>query len=420
MSMSVQVTTLANGLRIATDYLSTVETASVGAWVAVGPRHEKPELNGISHLLEHLAFKGTKRRSALAIAEEIEAVGGHLNAYTSRENTAYFAKVLKEDVALAVDIIADILQHATMEPEELERERQVVIQEIHQSYDTPDDIIFDHFQETAYPDQAIGRPVLGEASLIEGVARETVIDYMKGQYSASKIVVAAAGNVDHEVFVKLAEAAFCDLPEEGIVTNEPTHYRGGEYREARELEQVHVVMGLEGIAYKDPDYYPMSVLSTLLGGGMSSRLFQEIREKRGLVYSIYSFASSFEDGGIFGVYAGTGRNEVTELIPVMCDEIQKLTSSVGEDELARARAQLKAATLMTLESTASRSEQVARQLQIFDRVVPIEEVIGEIEKVDAAAVQRTVKRMIESQPTFAAIGPIDKVEDFDTLMARLN
>ena len=418
--MSVQVTTLANGLRIATDYMSTVETASVGAWVSVGTRHEKPELNGISHLLEHLAFKGTKRRSALAIAEEIEAVGGHLNAYTSRENTAYYAKVLKEDVALAVDIIADILQHATMEPEELERERQVVIQEIHQSNDTPDDIIFDHFQETAYPNQAIGRPVLGEASLIEGLPRAAVMDYMKGQYSASKIVVAAAGNVDHDVFVKLAEAAFCDLPSDGLTTNEQTVYKGGDYREVRDLEQVHVVMGLDGIAYNDPDYYPMSVLSTLLGGGMSSRLFQEVREKRGLVYSIYSFASSFEDGGIFGVYAGTGRDEVAELMPVICDEIQKLTEQVGEDEMARARAQLKASTLMTLESTASRSEQIARQLQIFDRIVPMEEVLENIEKVDVSAVKRTAARMVQSKPTFAALGPIEKVEDFNTLMARLN
>jgi len=400
--------------------MSTVETASVGAWVAVGTRHEKPELNGISHLLEHMAFKGTRRRSALAIAEEIEAVGGHLNAYTSQENTAYFTKVLKEDVPLAVDIIADILQHATMETAELERERAVVIQEIHQSNDTPDDIIFDHFQKTAYPDQAMGRPVLGSAKLIEALPRQTVIDYMKGQYSASKVVVAAAGNVDHEAFVRLVEAAFGDLPEGGENSDEPVNYKGGDYREARELEQVHVVLGFEGVSFKDPDYYPMSVLSTLLGGGMSSRLFQEAREKRGLVYSIYSFISNFEDGGLFGVYAGTGRNEVVELMPVICDEVRKLADHVGADDLARARAQLKSATLMTLESTASRSEQVARQLQIFDRVVPITEVIENIEKVDAAAIKRTATRMLASTPTLAALGPTDKLADFATVTQRLN
>ncbi|MGY9000175.1 MAG: M16 family metallopeptidase [Rhodospirillales bacterium] len=418
--MSVQVTTLANGLRVVTDYMSTVDTVSVGAWVAIGTRHEKPELNGISHLLEHLAFKGTKRRSALAIAEEIEAVGGHLNAYTSRENTAYYAKVLKEDVALAIDVIADILQHATMEPDELERERQVVIQEIHQSYDTPDDIIFDYFQETAYPDQAIGRPILGKISLIEDLPRDVILDYMKKQYSAERIVVSAAGNVDHNVFVEQAEAAFCNLPKKGIYSNEPVIYQGGDYREVRDLEQVHVVMGLDGVSYDDPDYYPMSVLTTLLGGGMSSRLFQEVREKRGLAYSIYSFASSFEDGGIFGVYAGTGRDKVTELMPVVCGEIQKLTKQVNEEELIRARAQLKASTVMALESTSSRSEQAARQLQIFDRIVPLEEIIENIEKVDTASVMRVASQIVKSKPTFTALGPIDKVEAYDTLMARLN
>jgi predicted Zn-dependent peptidase len=418
--MSVQVTTLANGLRVVTDYMSTVDTVSVGAWVAIGTRHEKPELNGISHLLEHLAFKGTKRRSALAIAEEIEAVGGHLNAYTSRENTAYYAKVLKKDVALAIDVIADILQHATMEPDELERERQVVIQEIHQSYDTPDDIIFDYFQETAYPDQAIGRPILGKISLIEDLPRDVILDYMKKQYSAERIVVSAAGNVDHNVFVEQAEAAFCNLPKKGIYSNEPVIYQGGDYREVRDLEQVHVVMGLDGVSYDDPDYYPMSVLTTLLGGGMSSRLFQEVREKRGLAYSIYSFASSFEDGGIFGVYAGTGRDKVTELMPVVCGEIQKLTKQVNEEELIRARAQLKASTVMALESTSSRSEQAARQLQIFDRIVPLEEIIENIEKVDTASVMRVASQIVKSKPTFTALGPIDKVEAYDTLMARLN
>lgn len=418
--MSVQVTTLANGLRVVTDYMSTVDTVSVGAWVAIGTRHEKPELNGISHLLEHLAFKGTKRRSALAIAEEIEAVGGHLNAYTSRENTAYYAKVLKEDVALAIDVIADILQHATMEPDELERERQVVIQEIHQSYDTPDDIIFDYFQETAYPDQAIGRPILGKISLIEDLPRDVILDYMKKQYSAERIVVSAAGNVDHNVFVEQAEAAFCNLPKKGIYSNEPVIYQGGDYREVRDLEQVHVVMGLDGVSYDDPDYYPMSVLTTLLGGGMSSRLFQEVREKRGLAYSIYSFASSFEDGGIFGVYAGTGRDKVTELMPVVCGEIQKLTKQVNEEELIRARAQLKASTVMALESTSSRSEQAARQLQIFDRIVPLEEIIENIEKVDTASVMHVASQIVKSKPTFTALGPIDKVEAYDTLMARLN
>ncbi len=417
--MTVDVTTLANGLRVATDYMSTVETVSLGAWVAVGTRHELPELNGISHLLEHMAFKGTRRRSALAIAEEIEAVGGQLNAYTARENTAYFAKVLKEDVPLAVDIIADILQHATMEAVELERERAVIIQEIHQSHDTPDDIVFDRFQEAAYPGQAIGRPVLGEVSLIENLPRETVIDFMRGQYSASRMVVAAAGKIDHATLVKLAEDAFCDLPEHDTCSQEVVDYQGGDFREVRDLEQLHLVMGLEGASYSDPAYYALSVLSTLLGGGMSSRLFQEVREKRGLVYSIYSFSGNFEDGGVFGIYAGTGEKEVAEVIPVVCDELVKVSSHIDEDELKRARAQLKANTLMALESTSSRCEQAARQLQIFGRPIPIEEVIEKIEAVDAVAVKNAAAKLVSSRPTVAAIGPINSLDTYDDIAARL-
>ena len=418
--MSIQVTKLKNGMRVATDYMSTVETASVGAWVAVGTRHEEPKLNGISHLLEHLAFKGTKKRTAFSIAEEIEAVGGQLNAYTSRENTAYYAKVLKEDVGLAIDIISDIIQYSTIKSCELERECEVVIQEIHQSYDTPDDIIFDHFHETAYPNQAVGRPVLGNANLIKNIDRNTLLDYMRMQYSASKIVIAAAGNVEHDYLVDLAEGAFSNLHRDLNCTNEQISYQGGDYREIRDLEQAHIVMGLDGVSYKDPDYYTMSVLSTLLGGGMSSRLFQEVREKRGLVYSVYSFISNFEDGGIFGIYAGSGQNEVRELLPIICCEIQKLTENISDGEIDRARCQLKSSTLMALESTASRSEQIARQLQIFNRIIPVKEVIKRIEEVSATDLKRAAQRLLNSKLTFTALGAIQNIESFDTISNRLS
>jgi predicted Zn-dependent peptidase len=400
--------------------MNTVETVSVGAWVAVGTRHEQPKLNGISHLLEHLAFKGTKNRTAFNIAEEIEAVGGQLNAYTSRENTAYYAKVLKEDVALAVDLISDILQNSTIDSIELKRECEVVIQEIYQSFDIPDDIIFDRFQETAYPNQAVGRPVLGKPDLIKNISRETLLSYMRAKYSASRIVFAAAGNVQHDYLVELAEKAFCNLPRALDKNNEPIKYQGGDYREIRDLEQVHIVMGLDGVSYHDPDYYPISVLSTLLGGGMSSRLFQEIREKRGLVYNIYSFISSFEDGGIFGIYAGSGKNDVKELIPIICCELKKLIEKISDDELIRARSQLKAATLMAIESTTSRSEQIARQLQIFDRVIPVNEVISQIENVRTSDLVRISKRLLASKLTFTALGPIQNVEDYSDIQKRLN
>ncbi|WP_142847802.1 pitrilysin family protein [Telmatospirillum sp. J64-1] len=415
----IRETVLPNGLRVLTDPMDTVESVSMGVWVNVGTRHERPEINGVSHLLEHMAFKGTHRRSARDIAEQIEAVGGHLNAYTSREQTAYYAKVLKEDVALGLDIISDILQHSVIDPEELAREQAVVVQEISQAIDTPDDIIFDYFQETAYPDQALGRPVLGTEELVRGMNRDVVHGYMSQNYSASRMILAAAGRVDHDQIVEMAHKAFDTLPAEADLPEEPANYRGGDFREERDLEQVHVLLGFDSVAYDDPDFYAASVYSTVLGGGMSSRLFQEIREKRGLVYSIYSYASSYHDGGMFAVYAGTGENEVAELIPVACEEMLRSTEDVTEEEVRRARAQLKASMLMSLESTSSRCEQLARQIMAFGRPIPVEEVVAKIEAVDAAAVKRTARRILSSRPTVAAIGPLGKVESYDQIASRL-
>lgn len=349
------MSTLSNGMRVVTDRIKGVESASLGIWVGVGARHEHEDVNGVAHMLEHMAFKGTKRRSARGIAEEIEAVGGSLNAYTSRENTAYFARVLKGDVPLAIDILADILQHSTFDSDELSRERAVVIQEIGQSFDTPDDLVFDHFQEVAYPDQPLGRSILGSAERIGGMSRDTIAGYMNRTYTAPGMVLAAAGNVDHDDIVAQAETLFNALGRGNGPPAAPARYRGGERIEHRDLEQIHLVLGFDGVSYNDPDYYAVSLLSYLLGGGMSSRLFQEIREKRGLVYSIYGFTSSYVDGGSFGVYAGTGEQEAAELIPVLCDEINKVTVSVGGEELARTKAQIKAGILMSLESTSARS-----------------------------------------------------------------
>ncbi|MEE2760657.1 MAG: pitrilysin family protein [Pseudomonadota bacterium] len=417
--MSARVTTLGNGMRVATDAMDTVETVSVGAWVAVGTRHEAKEQNGISHLLEHMAFKGTERRSAQAIVEEIEDVGGHLNAYTGRENTAYFAKVLAHDLPLAVDIIADILQNSIFEEQELERERAVIIQEIHQARDTPDDIIFDHFQEAALPEQPLGRPVLGSAKLVDGIKRQTILDYMRNQYSADRIVLAAAGKLDHDTLVEIAKMAFTDLAGPTGMGTEPLHYRGGEYREERDLEQVHLVLGMEGLSHDDPDYYALAVYSTLLGGGMSSRLFQEAREKRGLVYNIYSFSISYDDGGLFGIYAGTGRTEAAKLVPLICDEVKRGCQVVDRSELARARAQLKANTLMGLESTSARCEQAARQLQVFGRILSTEEIIAQIDAVGPEDVLRAAHRIAASPPTFACIGPDGKIAPLDAIATRI-
>jgi predicted Zn-dependent peptidase len=417
--MTVTLATLSNGLRIVTDRIETVDTVSLGLWVDVGTRHEAPEINGVAHFLEHMAFKGTERRSARAIAEEIEAVGGHLNAYTSRESTAYYAKVLKEDVPLALDILADILQHSAFDAEELERERTVILQEIGQANDTPDDIIFDYFQERAYPNQAMGRPVLGSPEIIRGLRREAVVTYLRDHYSAEKMVVAAAGNVEHERLVDLAATLLSELPAQRPVTTEPARYAGGERREERDLEQLHLVLGFPGVVLGDPDYYAASVLSTAFGGGMSSRLFQEIREKRGLVYAIHSFAHSYRDGGLFGIYAGTGEAEAAELVPALCEEAARLEDGFTTVELNRAKAQMKAGLLMSLESTSARCEQLAQHLLIHGTPFDPPEIVRRIEEVDDAAIRRLVARWHSAPPTLAAVGPLSSLEEFDRVRARL-
>jgi predicted Zn-dependent peptidase len=417
--MTIELSKLKNGMQIATDRIETVDTVSLGIWVDVGTRHEPAELNGVAHFLEHMAFKGTQRRSALAIAEEIEAVGGHLNAYTSRESTAYYAKVLKEDVPLALDILADILQHSTFAAEEMERERTVILQEIGQANDTPDDIIFDHFQECAYPDQAMGRPVLGRPEIIRRLGRDEVTGYLRDHYGARRMVLAAAGNLDHDRIAELAEKLLDGMPAERPVTTEPARYAGGERREERDLEQLHLVLGFPGLVLDDPDFYAGSVLSTAFGGGMSSRLFQEIREKRGLVYTIHCFGHSYRDGGLFGIYAGTGEEEAAELVPALCEEACKLEGGLSAVELSRAKTQLKAGLLMSLESTSARCEQLAQHLLIHGTPFDPAEIVRRIEAVDDAAIRRVVSRWRSGPPTLTALGPLSRLEDFDRVRARL-
>ncbi len=421
--MTTRLATLSNGLRIVTDRIDTVDTVSLGIWVDVGTRHEAPEVNGAAHFLEHMAFKGTERRSARDIAEEIEAVGGHLNAYTSRESTAYYAKVLKEDVALALDILADILMHSSFDAAEFERERAVILQELGQANDTPDDIIFDHFQERAFPDQAMGRPVLGHPDILRSLSREAVMAYLRDHYGAARMVLSASGNLDHDRLVALADRLLSVMPPNGAsgpeLASEPARYVGGEHRQPRELEQLHLVLGFPCLTLDDPDYYAAAVLSTAFGGGMSSRLFQEVREKRGLVYTIHSFSHSYRDGGLFGIYAGTGEDEAEELVPVLCEETLRLSAGLTPVELARAKAQMKAGLLMSLESTGARCEQMAQHMLIHGTPFVPAELVRHIEAVDDAAIGRVVARWQSGAPTLAALGPVGRLEEFDRLRARL-
>ena len=415
----VRVSILPNGMRVVTDRVDTVQTASLGVWVGAGTRNEPQAINGVAHLLEHMAFKGTNRRSAVDIAREIEDVGGQINAYTSREHTAYYAKVLHGDAPLAMDILADILQDSTFDPEELARERAVVLQEIGQSYDTPDDIIFDHFQATAFPDQPLGRPVLGRPEIIENMPRDAIMDHMRRTYGGEAMVLSAAGQVDHDTVVAMSEDLFAGLQRQSGGETEPGAYSGGDFREDRELEQVHFVLGFPGFSYHDEAFYAASVLSSLFGGGMSSRLFQEVRERRGVAYSIYSFLSYFSDCGLFSIYAGTGREEAAELTTALCGEIRRLSTTLEEAEVKRARNQLKVATLMALESTGVRCEQMAQQTLIFGRQIPIEEQVAKIEAVDVDTVAAVADRIFASRPTIAAMGPLDRLADYESIASAL-
>ncbi len=419
MTLEPCVTTLPNGLRVVSLHMPHLESAAIGMWVDSGARHEAPQMHGISHLLEHMAFKGTKRRSAMQIAEEIEAVGGHVNAYTSRENTAYYIRVLKNDTALAVDMLADILQESRFDPSELEREQDVVVQEIGQSLDTPDELVFDRLQETAYPNQAIGRTILGTPDSVGGMTPDILRGHMARNYRAQDMVLSAAGAVDHDALVKLAQEKFSGLGQSMHRDMPHAHYHGGDARVLKDLEQVHLVMALEGVTYDDPDYFASQVFTTVLGEGMSSRLFQEVREKRGLCYSIYAFSSSFVDTGIAGVYAGAGPDRLGELVPVVINEMQMLARTVRSDEVARARAQLKAGLLMGLESPSARCEQMARHLLVRGRLLSNAELVEKIDSVDVTAVQRYAERLL-NKPKLAvsALGPITQLESIAQIAAR--
>ena len=414
-----EITVLDNNITIATDRIESVESVSVGAWFGVGTRNETKAQNGLAHLLEHMLFKGTQRRSAKEIAEEIEFVGGYLNAYTSREQTAFFARTLLDDVALATDILSDILQNSLFDEAELERERNVVLQEIGQAIDTPDDIIFDHFQQCAYPDQAIGRPVLGQPGVVSELTRHDIAGFVSKNYTNERLVFSVAGNVEHEEIVELVKTKFVLLPcDKDPSPLEPVNYKGGDFRKDQKLEQIHIIIGFPSVSYDHEDFYAYQVLSMLLGGGMSSRLFQEVREKRGLAYSIQSFTTSYRDGGLMGIYAGTGEYSIEEMLPVISDELNNLTYVDLEQEVERSKIQLKSALLMSREGTANRCEQLAQQLLIHGRSRSIAEIIEKLEKVDSFSIRKIASIMLSNPPTLAALGPISRVETYSNFEKR--
>lgn len=414
--MHSEITTLENGLRVITSTRPEIETVSLGIWIKTGASYEAENINGISHFLEHMVFKGTNKRSSFEIDAEIENAGGQSNAYTSREFTSFYAKMLKNDAELALDVLSDIVLNASFPEAELLKERDVVIQEIKQTFDTPDDIIFDYFQEKAFPNQPLGRTILGPEDKIRTYTGETLNNYRKSNYAAENMAVCAVGNIQHAEFVEMVKKRFSELAPKTNFTIAPQKYHGGYYAEARDIEQAHVLIGFEGLKYSDEEYYPCTILSTILGSSSTSRLFQELREKRGLVYTVYSFTNSHTKAGLFGIYAGTTNEELQQLIPVIAEEINKICEQkVSEEELKRAKTQLKASMLMGLESSTSTSEILARQMLLFNRVIPIAEMVEKIDNVTLDEVQKIARRVFASKPTYAIMGAIDNHPSYEEL-----
>ena len=404
--MSVEVTRLPSGLVVVTDAMPHLESASLGVWVGAGSRDERPDEHGISHLLEHMAFKGTTRRTARQIAEEIEAVGGDLNAATSAETTAYYARVLRADVPLALDVLSDILADPAFDPEELRREQNVIVQEIGAAEDTPDDLVWDRLQEVAFAGQPMGRSILGTRATVRSFDRARLSAYLTRNYRGPDMVIVAAGAVDHAAVVSEVERRFASFAGPAAPLPEPARFIGGSRIEQRELEQVHIALALQGLPQRDPDLYSLQVFTSVLGGGMSSRLFQEVREQRGLCYAIYAFHSPYADSGMFGLYAGTDADDVAELMRVVVGEIHAAAETISDAEVARAKAQMKAGLLMALESSSARAEQLARQIIAWGRPIPLEEIVAKVEAVTLESTRAAGRAVIaRGRPALAALGP---------------
>jgi predicted Zn-dependent peptidase len=406
-------------MRVVTHAMPHLETAALGVWVDQGARSEAEAEHGISHLLEHMAFKGTRRRSARQIAEEIESVGGYLNAATSFEQTAYYARVLKDDITVAIDILGDILRNSVFDTAELAREQSVIVQEIGAARDTPDDLVFDLFQEAAFPGQPIGRSILGTPETVRGFRPDHLNAYLGERYRGPGMVLAAAGAVDHAEIVKLAEEQFGGVSAGPAETAQAADYLGGERRHARDLEQAHLVLGFKGVSYLDKRFYAAQMLANVLGGGMSSRLFQEVREKRGLCYAIYAFHWTFLDTGLFGIYAATGAEELSELPPVLSGELEAIAGNLSEEEVARAKAQMKASLMMSLESSTARAEQIARQEILFGRVIPVDELLQLVEEVGADDLKALAQEIFTGERvTLSAVGPLRRLESYGEIAKR--
>jgi predicted Zn-dependent peptidase len=404
--MSVEVSRLPTGLVVVTDTMPHLESSSLGVWVGSGSRDEQSDEHGISHLLEHMAFKGTGRRNARQIAEEIEAVGGDLNAATSVETTAYYARVLRADVRLAIDVLSDILADPQFDADELSREQNVIVQEIGATEDAPSDLVFDLLQATAFPNQPVGRSILGTPETVRSFNPERLRVYLSRNYRAPNMIVVATGAVDHAAVVDEVQKRFTGFAGPRAPDPEPARFGGGMRVEGRDLEQVHLALALEGLPQKHDQLYSLQAFTIILGGGMSSRLFQEVREKRGLCYAIQAFHMPYTDTGLFGLYTGTDAADAPELMTLVVDEFVKATETITDVEVGRAKAQMKAGLLMALESSGARAEQLARQMLAYDRPIALDEIVAKIDAMTVASIGAAGRSLIrQGRPAISALGP---------------
>ncbi|ABL72378.1 MULTISPECIES: M16 family metallopeptidase [Paracoccus] len=416
----IRISTLPNGLRVVSRDMPGLHSAAIGIWVNAGCRDERAEQNGIAHFLEHMAFKGTARRSALEIVESIENVGGYINAYTSRDVTSYYARVLAGDVELALDVISDIVMNPVFDQREIEVERGVILQEIGQALDTPDDVIFDWLQEAAYPDQPMGRTILGPAERVSRFGRDDLSGFIGEHYGPERMIVSAAGAVEHDRILRQVEAIFGHLPARALTKREPARWQGAEARRVKGLEQAHFALAFEGPGYQAPDFYAAQIWTSALGGGMSSRLFQKLREEKGLCYSIFAQSGFHDDTGMVTIYAGTSGEQIADLATLTVDELKRSAEDMTETEVARARAQLKAGLLMGLESPTGQAERMARSLSIWGRVPDPAEVAERIDAVTVAAIRAHAERLIaHARPALALYGPVEGAPSREVLAERL-
>jgi predicted Zn-dependent peptidase len=391
---SIRRDVLANGVRFVTERMPHVRSVSIGVWLSRGSRHEPQTHAGIAHFVEHMLFKGTDRRTAEGIAQEVDSIGGQLDAFTSKEYAGYYMKVLDEHLPVAVDLLADLVSHPTFDPVEIEKEQKVVLEEIKMVEDTPDDLVHELFAEEFWPDHPLGRPILGLPASVSALDQPALRAYFSDTYAATNMSVVAVGNLDHERVKALLESALADVPLSGLaVSVHPPIVAQSTLVRRKDLEQSHVCLGMPALAQNDPDRYVSYALNTVLGGSMSSRLFQNVRERRGLAYAVFSGLSAYQDSGALSIYAGCSNEAVSELIDVVVSELRLLRDDrVSEVELRRSKDHLKGSLMLNLESTSSRMSHLARQEIYRDRTDTLDEMLAAIERVTLADVQRLSER----------------------------